>query len=107
MAALAATDWRTREQHLAKAYEAVGDLHNQLDLTDTVDPTTRPYHDRPFRVLRAERFAGALVSRIPNRALRELPLTGAVDQFVDSTDVLERPEIARATHEAATKPTAR
>ncbi|MFG2128947.1 DUF4037 domain-containing protein [Streptomyces sp. NPDC048751] len=61
-AALAATDWRTREQHLAEAYEAVGALHNQLGLTARVDPTTRPYHSRPFRVLRAERFAEALLA---------------------------------------------
>lgn len=101
-AALAATDWHTREQHLARAYEAIAALHNQLALTDPVDPTTRPYHDRPFQVLHAERFTAALTARITDPAIRSLPLTGAVDQFVDSTDVLGRPELTRAAFQAMT-----
>ncbi|GCB48172.1 DUF4037 domain-containing protein [Streptomyces sp. NL15-2K] len=79
-AALAATDWHTREQHLAAAYETVADLHNGLGLTDRVDPATRPYHSRPFRVLRAERFAEALVSRISEAAIRELPLVADLER---------------------------
>ncbi|MEV0640161.1 DUF4037 domain-containing protein [Streptomyces sp. NPDC050619] len=94
-AALAATDWRTREEHLSTAYETVAALHNDLSLTDRIDPTTRPYHTRPFRVLRAERFARALTARISDRTIRELPMTGTVDQFVDSTEVLGRAETAR------------
>jgi hypothetical protein len=73
-AALAATDWHDREHHLTAAYETVADLHNQLGLTDRVDPTTRPYHSRPFRVLRADRFAQALTARVTDRSIRELPL---------------------------------
>ncbi|MER6356709.1 DUF4037 domain-containing protein [Streptomyces sp. NPDC001634] len=101
-AALAATDWRTREDHLAHAYEIVALMHNQLELTDQVDPTTRAYHSRPFRVLRAERFTQALTARIKDPALRDLPVVGAVDQFVDSTDVLGRPELTRAAAGAVT-----
>jgi hypothetical protein len=87
-AAVAATDWHERERHLAVAYEAVAARHNETGLTSPVDPRTRSYYDRPFRVLHAERFAAALVATITDPALRGLPLTGAVDQFVDSTDVL-------------------
>jgi hypothetical protein len=95
-AALAASDWRAREEHLAGAYEATAALHNQLRLTDPVDPATRPYHSRPFRVLRAERFAQALTACITDPDIRHLPAAGAVDQFIDSTDVLTRPELTRA-----------
>lgn len=87
-AALAATDWGARENHLATAYETVAARYNELGLTEPVDPRTRPFHDRPFRVLRAERFTAALLASIDDAALRHLPLTGAVDQFVDSTDAL-------------------
>ncbi|AYC40364.1 DUF4037 domain-containing protein [Streptomyces griseorubiginosus] len=62
-AAVTASDWRTRETHLSTAYETLATLHNRLGLTDPLDPTTRPYHFRPFRVLRADRFAEALVAR--------------------------------------------
>ncbi len=85
---LAATTWRAREDHLAAAYSAVAGLHNRLGLTEPLDPGTRPYHDRPFRVLHAERFGQALVAGIGDAGLRDLPLTGAIDQFADNTDLL-------------------
>ncbi|CRK57637.1 hypothetical protein [Alloactinosynnema sp. L-07] len=87
-AALAATTWHDREGHLATAYSTVATLHNQLSLTKPLDPNTRPYHDRPFQVLHAERFSQALVASITDPELRTLPLTGAVDQFADNTDLL-------------------
>lgn len=93
---LAARDWRTRERHLARAYESVAAAHNRLGLTDPVDPATRPYHDRPFQVLHAERFSAALRARISSPDISSLPLLGTVDQFVDSTDVLSRSELTRA-----------
>ena len=34
--------------------------HNRLGLTEPLDPGTRPYFDRPYRVLGAGRFAAAL-----------------------------------------------
>ncbi len=86
--ALASTDWHDREGHLATAYESVGALHNQLELTAEVDPRTRAYHDRPYRVLHAERFTAALLGSIADESVRALPPIGAIDQYVDSTDVL-------------------
>jgi hypothetical protein len=104
-AALAATHWRDREHHLCRAYETVATTHNRLGIADPVDPSTRPYHDRPFQVLHAERFADALTGRITDPAIKHLPVTGAIDQFIDSTDALGRMELTRATsHAATTKP---
>jgi uncharacterized protein DUF4037 len=85
---LAATDWRDREHHLARAYETVAVKQNALGLTDPVDPTTRPYHDRPFQVLHAERFADALRATITDPGVAALSWRGAVDQHVDNTDAL-------------------
>jgi len=99
-AALTAADWHTREHHLVRAYEAVAAAHNELGLTAPVDPATRPYHTRPFQVLHAERFTAALTARITDPAIRSLPVIGAVDQFVDSTDVLSDPELTRAATRA-------
>ncbi|MEV6241941.1 DUF4037 domain-containing protein [Lentzea sp. NPDC051838] len=59
-AVLAATDWRTRERYLVEAYEFVARLHNEAGLTEPVDPSTRLFHDRPYRVLGTERFVDAL-----------------------------------------------
>ncbi|GAA1279636.1 hypothetical protein Psi02_67650 [Planotetraspora silvatica] len=103
-AALAATGWRDRERHLSAAYEKVAFLHNRLRLTEPVDPRTRPYHDRPFRVLRADRFAEALLCTIADPAVRDLPLTGAVDQYADNTGVLCHRTRSRRVTEAVRRP---
>lgn len=87
-AALGAADRRERERHLCVAYEAVAAEHNALGLTRPVEPTVRRFFDRPFQVIDAARFAAALRSTIADPTLRDLPYTGAIDQFVDSTDAL-------------------
>ncbi len=96
--ALSATSWPAREDSLCAAYEAVGRLHNELELTARVDPAVRPtFWDRPFRVLGAARFAAALRAAIADPVIRALPPTGAVDQFTDSTDALGDRRRLRAT----------
>ncbi|HEX6344901.1 DUF4037 domain-containing protein [Umezawaea sp.] len=90
LAVVTATGWRDRERHLARAYEAVAARHNALGLTEPVDPTTRPYHDRPFQVLHAERFANALRATLSDPEVAALSWRGSVDQHVDNTDVLAR-----------------
>lgn len=75
-------------------------LQNRTGLADPVDPGRRPYHSRPFQVLHAERFAGALTRTITDPELRALPLTGSVDQWADSTDFLARQAAVRAAVDA-------
>ncbi|MUL41410.1 DUF4037 domain-containing protein [Streptomonospora sp. PA3] len=95
-AAMAAASRSEREDRLAAAYESVAGMHNALGLTPEIDPRTRPYHARPYRVLHAERFAAALRFTIADGTVRALPLIGTVDQCLDSTDVLTRPMRRRA-----------
>ncbi|MFC6088826.1 DUF4037 domain-containing protein [Saccharothrix lopnurensis] len=90
-AVLAAGNWREREEHLVVAYEHVARVCDGLGLAEPVDPAVRWYHDRPFRVLRADRFTRALAAAVTDPEVAALPLVGAVDQFVDSTDVLSHP----------------
>ncbi|MEU8514999.1 DUF4037 domain-containing protein [Kitasatospora sp. NPDC048722] len=94
--ALAATGYPGRERHLCDAYETLGRMHNATGLTPPLDPTRRPFHGRPFLVLHAERFARTLAGTLTDPGLRALPLTGGVDQWADSTDLLGRPEVLRA-----------
>jgi hypothetical protein len=82
-AALTSTAWRERERHLVAAYERVAGLHNELGLTDPVEPRAGGYYDRPFQVIHAGRFVTPLLAGSPLRTL-----TGAIDQFVDNTDAL-------------------
>ena len=89
-AALAATSWQERERHLSPAYEYVAGLHNDLGLTEPLDAEVRYFHDRPFLVLDSFRFADALVATISDPDIKALPQVGAVDQYVDSTDLTDR-----------------
>jgi hypothetical protein len=94
--ALAAPDPRTGEDRLAAACELVAAQHNDLAITELVEPTSRIFHGRPYRVLRAERFAEATRRAIRDEAVLALPAgIGSIDLFVDSTDVLSRPKRAR------------
>ncbi|WP_051970728.1 hypothetical protein [Kitasatospora azatica] len=61
---------------------------NELGLAAPAEATTRRYHDRPFQVLDASRFAAALRSGISDPNLRSRPLHGAIDQYVDNIEVL-------------------
>jgi hypothetical protein len=86
--ALAAHDHPSRERALCRAYGLAAEWHNRLGLTAPLDPAVRRFHDRPFLVLDAGRFTTALLDSITDPAVRALPPVGAVDQYVDSTDVL-------------------
>lgn len=89
-AALAATTWQVREAHLCRAYETVAVRTNDAGLAPPLNPAVRRFHDRPFHVLDAGRFAENLRARIIDPRVRGLPLIGAIDQFVDNTEVLAR-----------------
>jgi hypothetical protein len=62
---------------------------------------TRPYFDRPFQVLKADRFADALVAAVTDPVIAALPRTGAIDQHADNTDLLTDPHRTRRVAEAA------
>lgn len=85
--ALAARGWRERERQLSPAYERVARMHNALGLTEPQDPVVRPFHERPFLVLGAERFCAALLATVADPELAALPPVGSVDQYADSTDL--------------------
>jgi hypothetical protein len=64
-------------------------MHNALDITNLLLTKVTPFHQRPFLVLHAERFARAIQSVIKSEEVLALPKNlGAIDQFIDSTDGL-------------------
>lgn len=87
-AALAATTWQEREKHLCAAYEIAAAMHNALGITAPLEPKVSRFHGRPFQVIHGERFTAAIKAAIADETLRHLDFdAGAVDQFIDSTDV--------------------
>nr|WP_197038683.1 DUF4037 domain-containing protein [Herbidospora cretacea] len=99
--ALRESTWQGREHHLSTAYRRVAALHNRLNLTEPVEPGTRPYHDRPFQVIGGHRFARALMDAVTDPAIARLDLVGTVDQVADNTDALTHPRRARNLAAAA------
>ncbi len=93
--AVHARDVAAREAALASAYTALARRHNDAALTDPVDASIRNYHERPARVLMADRFTAACLATVTHPALRGMPPIGAIDQVVDSTDLLETPRSYR------------
>ena len=100
-AAISAGDWISREQHLCRAYEKVASLHNELGATPPLDTRVRRFYERPYQVIDAARFTAALREAITDPRIRRLPLTGAIDQFTDSTDAIGRLGFLRACVGAA------
>ncbi|MBQ1083387.1 DUF4037 domain-containing protein [Nocardiopsis sp. B62] len=83
-------------QHdLAEACRMVAAWQNRTGLAEELSPEPRPFHSRPYPVLDAARFTRALLEEVRDPALVGLPPVGAVDQYVDSTDALERVGLAR------------
>jgi hypothetical protein len=89
-----AASFSQREAHLCTAYEAVARMHNRLAITVPLDSSVRHFHDRPYLVLDAERFANALIGAMIDPEMKRIHATagpiGAIDQFADSTNLLGR-----------------
>jgi len=95
-AALDAGDYSSLELSLAALYRSLGEMHNSLGETGPMDASPRAFFSRPFLVMRADRFANALLSAVQSEELRRIPVRmGAIDQFIDSTDFIEHSETYR------------
>jgi hypothetical protein len=93
LAVLGATDYESREAALVPVVEDIAARHNALGLTRAVEPTVRLFHARPFRVISSSRFVDACLEHVSDAWLRSLPLVGAIDQWVDSADVLSESRV--------------
>lgn len=82
--------WKEREKELAKAYEIVATFHNVLKITKPLPTKVTKYYGRPYLVIHADAFAEAIRKEIKDKELRNIKVNiGSVDQFTDSTDVVE------------------
>lgn len=81
--------WQEREDSLVQAYQTVGKLQNSLAIIEPLPVETGNYFNRPYQVINTN-FAKALYEAIKDEEVKKLPIgVGAVDQFLNSTDVLD------------------
>ncbi|MBN2229657.1 MAG: DUF4037 domain-containing protein [Candidatus Thorarchaeota archaeon] len=88
-----ATTWQERQNSLVKVYEFIAEKHNDLGITAPLDTRPSNFRNRPFLVIRGDKFAEAIFETIQDEKIRCLPrYLGSVDQFSDSTDLLSYPQ---------------
>jgi hypothetical protein len=59
-AILTARNGRERQQHLCQAYKRLAIAHNELGITEHIQPDVSPFHDRPYDVIHGSRFVNAI-----------------------------------------------
>ncbi|MHB8383426.1 MAG: DUF4037 domain-containing protein [Candidatus Binataceae bacterium] len=94
---MAAANFAERERHLCAGYEVAARMHNQLGITAPIDANVRRFHDRPYLVIDAERFAKRLIDALTDAELKQIysvagPI-GGIDQFADNTNLLGRTDL--------------
>jgi hypothetical protein len=95
-AILHASSWEERDNRLAVAYGRLADMHNALNVTPPMDCAPSLFWGRPFKVIRGDRFAEALVSMIKEARVKSIAksrLFGNLDLLTDNTDLLENPSV--------------
>jgi hypothetical protein len=99
---LLAASWSERQELLVPAYEIVATKHNALHIIKSLTPKVSHFHDRPFLVIDGGRFANALQEEISDPLVKRIAnrwLIGSVDQFSDSTDLLNEARSFRSLYE--------
>lgn len=93
---LLAKTWKTRERKLAEAYSIVARQHNALNITKPLPTKATKYYSRPYLVIQGDAFASSIREAIRDPKVKSLtPNVGSVDQFIDSTDVLQHLSVVR------------
>jgi hypothetical protein len=86
-----ATRWQERESSLCKAYEAVAQIQNSLQVAEPIEERASRFHDRPFRVINAGHIGAVIMRAVTNEAVLRIAtrgMMGSIDQISDNTDLL-------------------
>jgi hypothetical protein len=81
--------WQQREAALVPCYEALGRMHNALNVTPPLHTVWHYFFTRPFKVMFGGMFANALVEQITDpvvKRIAEKTIIGGVDFLTDSTE---------------------
>jgi len=88
---LAVSRWQEKEKYLSILYELLARKQNHLKVCQALSPEIRPFFNRPFKVIQADRFAKAIIAVIKDKEMKRIAdkgLIGGIDQFSNSTDIL-------------------
>lgn len=92
-----AKTWRVRERKLARAYSIVAKQHNALRITKPLPIKPSSYYGRPYLVIHGDSFANAIKKAIKDPQVKRIKTdVGSIDQFTDSTDVVENLSLGKS-----------
>jgi hypothetical protein len=95
-AAVRCGSWQERERALCAAFEGVLEVQRAAGVQDGTTGRATRFWGRPFLVIRGDRIAEAVFSRIADPRLASLARSrpfGGIDLVTDNTDVLEDPSV--------------
>ena len=71
-------------------------MHNELGITAPVPTKVSSFHERPYMVIHADEIAVAIRAAITDEQIKNIPVRiGALDQFVDCTDIAGNADLSR------------
>ncbi|MCK4419593.1 DUF4037 domain-containing protein [Candidatus Aerophobetes bacterium] len=93
---LSSEKWRERERHLSRLYKEIAKMHNHLGITKPLITRVSHFYTRPYLVIHGDVFAREIKRKIKNNAIKNIKVDiGSVNQFSDSTDVLEDTQLLK------------
>lgn len=93
---ITATTWKEREAHLARGYEIVARLHNELGITEAISEKVSSFYSRPYLVIHADRFFTAIRQAITSEEIKRMDFfVGSVNQLVESDDEISNVQLCQ------------
>ncbi len=94
---LLAKTLKAREKKLVQAYSLVAKQHNALKITRPLPTKATNYYNRPYLVIHGDNFANEIKKSIKDPEVRRIKTNvGSIDQFTDSTEVIENLALGRS-----------
>jgi hypothetical protein len=93
---LLSRNWQEREKAMSEAYSIVARAHNALNITEHLPTKVSNYFNRPYLVIHADGFSEAIRQSIRSAEVKKIKTEiGSIDQFSDSTSVVEDLQLQR------------
>ncbi|HET9712075.1 MAG TPA: DUF4037 domain-containing protein [Pyrinomonadaceae bacterium] len=92
---LIVTSWKEREARLARVYEVIARLHNELQITEPIDEKVSE-HGRSYLILHGYRFGTAIWQNITCEEIKRMGFFGgSVNQLVESNDEISNVKLCQ------------
>ncbi|MBD3189673.1 MAG: DUF4037 domain-containing protein [Candidatus Heimdallarchaeota archaeon] len=96
---LSTNDWSQKEKQLIQAYSYVAKMHNEQEITETIEVKITTYYDRPYLTINFHDFVEKINEKIPNNSLLKELKIGSINQITDETFILDDLALIQSLYE--------